>query len=112
MSELFEKKRQHLKKLTDEQLYEKFWELTDKITEPLIDLAKEHTSPSIERSVLLRMGFSSFQSDKIVNEVVKAGLLGKGAGNVILKLAKKENINYLKAGQLICDEKSSFSELF
>ena len=61
----FEKRREHLKNLTDEQLYERFWSLTEQIVKPMVDLAYKHTSPSIERSVLLRMGFSSLEAEAI-----------------------------------------------
>ena len=55
-----------------------------------MDLAKTHTSPSIERSVLLRMGIDSVSSSHgVVDRIHDAGLLGKGAGHVVLKLSQK-----------------------
>jgi len=90
-----------LKELSDKELKEKFWELTEEIVDPLIDLAETHTSPSIERSVLLRMGFNSIDAKVIVNQILEAELLSKGAGHVILKLAEKKGVNYKKAGELI-----------
>ncbi len=95
----FKTRREHLKDLTDEQLYERFWSLTEQIVDPLVELAKTHTSSSIERSVLLRMGFSSIESSQIVEEGLKAGLLGKGMGNVVLKYAKAKDMPYLEAGR-------------
>jgi D-ornithine 4,5-aminomutase subunit alpha len=95
----FEKRREHLKNLTDEQLYERFWSLTEEIVKPMIDLSYNHTSPAIERSVLLRMGFSSLEAQPIVDYGTKWNLLGKGMGNVILTYAKLKNIDYLKAGE-------------
>lgn len=95
----FELRRKHLADLSDEELYERFWALTEQIVDPLIDLAYNHTSSSIERSVLLRMGFSSIESDAIVTEGLKAGLLGKGMGNVVLKYADLKSISYLEAGR-------------
>jgi len=53
----FNSRREELKNLSDAELKSKFWDLADKIVVPLIDLAKKNTSPSIERSVLLRMWF-------------------------------------------------------
>ena len=73
----FEKRREHLKNLTDEQLYEKFWSLTEQIVKPMVDLSYNHTSPAIERSVLLRMGFSSLDAQPIVDYGTKWNLLGK-----------------------------------
>jgi D-ornithine 4,5-aminomutase subunit alpha len=94
----FQVRREHLKNLTDEQLYERFWSLTEQIVQPLTDLSKTHTSPGIERSVVLRMGFSSLQAQPIVDFGTKYSLLGKGIGNVIITYAKLKNIDYLKAG--------------
>jgi D-ornithine 4,5-aminomutase subunit alpha len=95
----FETRRQHLNDLTDEQLYERFWSLTEEIVKPLVDLSYTHTSPGIERSVLLRMGFSSLEAQPIVDYGTKWNLLGKGMGSVVLAYAKVKNIDYLRAGE-------------
>ena len=58
----FEKRRADLRKLSDEQLKSRFWELCTQVMDPIVDLARTHTSPSIERSVLLRMGVDSVSS--------------------------------------------------
>jgi len=97
----FQKRRNHLEKLSDEQLEKRFWEYADKVVKPLVDLAENHTSPSIERSVLLRMGFSSLEAGDIVRHCQKHGYLGKGAGNVVLKLAELKKIDYQQAGLLL-----------
>ena len=55
----FQARRQHLADLSDQELHQRFWDLLDQVVEPLAQLARTHTSPAIERSVLLRMGFSS-----------------------------------------------------
>jgi D-ornithine 4,5-aminomutase subunit alpha len=94
----FEQRREHLKNLTEEELYNRFWELTEEIVKPMVKLAETHTSPSIERSVLLRMGFSSIEAQNIVKEGMKWNLIGKGMGNVVLTYAKLKGIHYLKAG--------------
>jgi D-ornithine 4,5-aminomutase subunit alpha len=94
----FQVRREHLKNLTDEELYNRFWSLTEEIVRPLVDLAYTNTSPSVERSVLLRMGFSSIEAGNIVKEGIKWGLMGKGMGNVVLTYAKIKNISYLEAG--------------
>ncbi|HKL13842.1 MAG TPA: ornithine aminomutase subunit alpha [Halanaerobiales bacterium] len=107
----FEERRSHLKDLSDEELKERFWELSEKIVDPLIDLAKTHTSASIERSVLLRMGFNSVDAKAIVNQVVKADLLSKGAGHVVYKLAQKEDRPVKEVGLDIKDEKYEKEEL-
>ncbi len=95
----------HLKEMSDEKLRSYFWELVDKIIEPIIDEAKTHTSPSLERSILLRMGFSSMENKAIVNKMLERGLLGHGAGKIILQLAKEKNISVRDAGMgLMQDE--------
>ncbi len=76
--------RQHLADLSDAQLEARFWELSHKCVEPLVELAGTHTSPSIERSVLMRMGIDSLTCHAVVDECEKRGLLGHGAGHVVL----------------------------
>jgi D-ornithine 4,5-aminomutase subunit alpha len=95
----FEIRRKHLAHLTEDQLEKRFWELTGKIIDPLIEMARSHTSPSIERSVLLRMGFDSLTAKTIVDRCLERGLLGKGAGHVVLKYAIFKNISAKEAGE-------------
>lgn len=95
----YERRREHLKNLSNDELYERFWNLTEQIVKPLVDLAYNHTTPSVERSVLLRMGFSSIEAGNIVKEGIKWNLIGKGMGNVVLKYSKLRDISYLKAGE-------------
>jgi len=94
----FNERRKHLAHLSDEELEQRFWELAEKIVDPLIDLAYKNTSPSIERSVLLRMGFSSIEAKAIVDGAIDRGLLGKGAGHLVYKLAKEKNMDIREAG--------------
>ncbi len=89
--------------LSDEQLEQRFWELTGKIVDPLLTLGYENTSPAIERSVLLRMGFSSIEAKKLVDGCIERSLLGHGAGNVIYRLAKAENMQIRDAGLALCE---------
>ena len=91
-------RRKHLSKLTDEQLKEKFWQLADQTVSPLVDLAYKNTTPAIERSVLLRMGFSSLEAKDLVEKVINHGLISKGAGHVVYRLAKIKNIEIRDAG--------------
>jgi D-ornithine 4,5-aminomutase subunit alpha len=103
----FETRREHLKDLSDEELYNRFWDLTAQIVDPLIDLAKTHTSPGIEEAVVLRMGFSSLESKAIVNRCVEHNLLGKGAGHAVYKLAQQRNIPIKDAGLILGSEDSA-----
>ncbi|MDV3428994.1 MAG: ornithine aminomutase subunit alpha [Bacillota bacterium] len=95
----FKVRHEHLKNLSDEELKERFWSLTEEIVRPLVDLAYNNTSPSIERSVLLRMGFNSMEAEAIVSEGIKWNLIGKGMGNIVLQYAKLINIPYMEAGR-------------
>jgi len=91
-------RREHLKDLTEDQLEDRFWELTEKLMNPVVKLAETHTTPSIERSVLLRMGFSSLESTAIVQQVIDHGLMGKGAGHIVFKAAKAKSLEIREAG--------------
>ncbi|MGI6486689.1 MAG: ornithine aminomutase [Thermoanaerobacterales bacterium] len=97
----FKIRRSHLENLTEEELEKRFWYLTEKIIDPIIELARTHTSPSIERSVLLRMGFDSLTAKEIVNRCVANGLLGKGAGHIVLKFSLLKKISLKEAGEML-----------
>ena len=43
-------RRKHLENLTEEELKNKFWELADKIVEPMLEMGYKNTTPAIERS--------------------------------------------------------------
>ena len=99
----FASRRRHLRAMTDEELHAHFWGLVDKIVAPLIEEARTHTTPSIERSVLLRMGFSSIESKALVDEMGRKGLLGHGAGRLVLELAKARDMSVREAGSALLD---------
>ena len=83
----YQKERAHLEGLSDTELEARFWELAQQIVDPLVELARTHTSPSIERSVLMRMGIDSRTCMAVVSECETRGLLGHGAGQVVLHCA-------------------------
>ena len=58
----FTERRKTLTSLSDAELYKHFWSLTEQVVDPLLALGKNNTTPSIERSVLLRMGISSLEA--------------------------------------------------
>ena len=66
----FEVRRKHLENLSNEEIYNKFWSLLEETVDPLLELARTHTSPSVERSVLLSMGFSSIEAKPLVDMAV------------------------------------------
>jgi D-ornithine 4,5-aminomutase subunit alpha len=82
----------------DDELHAHFWSLVDRIVAPLIEEARTHTTPSIERSVLLRMGFSSIEATALVEQMGERHLLGHGAGRLVLELAKAKRITVREAG--------------
>lgn len=94
----YEVRREHLKNLTDDELKKKFWNLAEKVVEPMLELGYKNTTPAIERSILLRMGFSSLEVKPIVEGVIRKGLMGKGAGNVVWRLSKKLGVSVREAG--------------
>ena len=110
----FETRRQHLSAMTDAELKAYFWSLAEKTVTPLIELARTHTTPAIERSVLLRMGFSSLEAKAIVEKTIQHNLIAKGAGHIVYRLSTIKNISIRAAGSaLIGDQgwnevKSSF----
>jgi D-ornithine 4,5-aminomutase subunit alpha len=94
----FQTRREHLASLSDEELKSRFWALTEQLVDPLLALANENTTPAIERSVLLRMGFSSLEAKVIVDGCMEKSLLGHGAGNVVYRYAKYANLPIREAG--------------
>lgn len=101
----FEEKREHLKSLSDAELKARFWSLAEDVVSPMLDLAHTHTTPSVERSVLLRMGFSSIEVKDIVDRCIQKGLIAYGAGHVVYKLSKMKNIEVRDAGLLLIEGK-------
>jgi D-ornithine 4,5-aminomutase subunit alpha len=99
----FETRRERLRALSDEELHARFWRLAGEIVAPLLEEARTHTTPSIERSVLLRMGFSSVEAGELVARLAERGLLGQGAGRLVLELAQRRAIEVREAGLALLD---------
>ena len=66
----YQVRRQSVANLSDKELEQRFWQLAEQIVDPLLKLGYENTSPAIERSVLLRMGFSSIEAKAIADGCV------------------------------------------
>lgn len=94
----FKTRSKHLSNYTDEQLKSYFYELIDQLVDPLLDMAYTHTTPAIERSVLMRMGFSSTEAKAITNLIFEHDLLSHGAGHVVYRYAKDQNLSIRDAG--------------
>jgi D-ornithine 4,5-aminomutase subunit alpha len=94
----FAARREPLAGLSDAELHERFWSLVERIVAPLVEEARTHTTPSIERSVLLRMGFASAEAKALAERVGAAGLLGHGAGRLVLELARRRGVPVREAG--------------
>ncbi|MDN5343771.1 ornithine aminomutase subunit alpha [Oceanotoga sp. DSM 15011] len=101
----FEIRAKKLNNMSDEELDKYFWDLTEKVVDPMIEMAKKNTSQSIERSVLLRMGFNSMQATSLVSKIFEKNLLSKGAGHIIWRIAKEKGIDVIKAGRDMIDGK-------
>jgi D-ornithine 4,5-aminomutase subunit alpha len=94
----FLERRKHLADMSDERLKSYFYELLDQMIDPILDLAYTHTTPSIERSVLLRMGFSSIEAKALTDLILESNLIEHGAGHVVYQYAKKHNLGIREAG--------------
>lgn len=94
----FETRRAHLRAMSDDELKAYFWKLAQQVVDPLLEYGRTHTSPSVERSVLLRMGFSSLEAKPIVDFAISNNLIGHGAGNIVYRVAKSENLSIREAG--------------
>jgi len=86
--ENFSERRAALAHLSSDELRQRFWSAARGVVGPLVEMARTHTTPSIERSVLMRMGATSLEAQAIVERCLDAGLLGKGAGHVVLRVAQ------------------------
>jgi D-ornithine 4,5-aminomutase subunit alpha len=95
----FDHAHKHLAGLSDTELEARFWTLAKQVADPLVELARTHTSPSIERSVLMRMGLDSLTCQAIVSECEKRALLGHGAGQVVLVCMKTWGCDAPEAGR-------------
>ena len=71
----YQERRAHLANLSDAELEQRFWALAEQITEPLVD-------GCMERS-----------------------LIAHGAGNVVFRLAKAENMDVRAAGLALCEDR-------
>lgn len=108
----FQERQIELMKMSEEELKNRFWDLCNQMVEPIVTLAKTHTSPSIERSVLLRMGIDSITAHGVVDRIYEVGLLGKGAGHVVLKLSQKTGKNLRETAAAILENKEILQGLF
>jgi len=101
----FAERRKHIAGLSDQELYDRFWDLTAQVVDPLLELGRKNTTPSVERAVLLRMGISSLETQPIVEGCMERGLMGKGAGHVVYKFAKEKGISIKEAGAMLAGGK-------
>ena len=99
----FQERRKHLADLSDEELKARFWELVGKAVDPLLEISRTHTSPSIERSILLRMGFSSIEAKPLVEMAIDRDLIGKGVGHLVYRAARNNGLSIREAGLKLLD---------
>jgi len=72
--------------------------IANKLANDVTSVAKTHTTPSIERSVLIRMGFSSLEAKPLVEMAIDHGLIGKGSGHVVYVVSKEKGMSIREAG--------------
>lgn len=108
----FETLRAELATMDDDALKDRFWQLCQEVMTPVVELGKIHTTPSIERSVLLRMGIDSVTTHAVVENLNVAGILGKGAGHAVLRLSQRDGIDLRAAANRIATDPSCIEGLF
>jgi D-ornithine 4,5-aminomutase subunit alpha len=99
----YEKRSIHLKPYSDEELKAYFYRLIDQLVDPLLSMAYENTTPAIERSVLMRMGFSSIEAKSITDLIFEQDLLAYGAGHIVYIYAKEKQLSIREAGLQLLD---------
>jgi D-ornithine 4,5-aminomutase subunit alpha len=97
----FGARRAHLAGLSDAELVARFWSLVERIVSPLVEEARTHTTPALERSVLLRMGFTSAEAQALVTGIARRGRLGDGAGRLVLELARRRGVSVRDVGDAL-----------
>ncbi len=100
----FNERRSSLINLTDEELHNRFWQLSQQLVDPMIELARQHTTPSIERSVLLRMGASSIEASSIVGYAIANGVIGSGVGHCLIKVMNYYRLSLRETIEKCADE--------
>lgn len=110
----FKTRRAHLDSYDDDALRAYFNELTDKLLDPVMKVAHDYTTPAIERSVLMRMGFSSAEAKTLTDRFLEHDLLSHGAGHVVYRYAKEHGIGLRQAGEklLESDALAEIKEVF
>ena len=101
----FATRREPLRSMTDDELHAHFWKLANQIVAPLVAQARTHTTPAIERSVLLRMGFSGDEARRLVERMGERALLGHGAGRIVFELAKAKEMPVREAGCALLEDR-------
>lgn len=105
------RRREALAALSDAQLEERFWQLCHRLVQPMVELARTHTSPSIERAVLLRMGIDSLTAAGVVAKIGEKGMLGRGAGHILLEAASTYMCSLQEAAKRIVEDPRHLDKL-
>jgi D-ornithine 4,5-aminomutase subunit alpha len=110
----FKTRRAHLDSLDEQALRSYFNELTDRLLDPVMKLAHDYTTPAIERSVLMRMGFSSAEAKRLTDRFFEHDLLAHGAGHIVYRYAKDHAISLREAGEKLLenDALAAIKEVF
>lgn len=106
-----EKLRSGLADLDDEAFKVRFRGLYHQVVELVVELVCVHIMPSIERLVLLRMGIDSATMYTVVENVLNAGLLGKGAEYVVSHLSGRDGIDIWVIVATVADDPATMAGL-
>jgi D-ornithine 4,5-aminomutase subunit beta len=90
-----------LSKLPLAELRDRFFTLATDVVTPLRRLAASHTTPSIERSVLLRMGFDSLEAETLVTHAADKGWLADGVAGVLRRYACERGVDMYRAYRML-----------
>jgi D-ornithine 4,5-aminomutase subunit alpha len=107
----FKERREHLDAYNDKELKAYFFELTDQLVDPLLELAYQYTTPAIERSVLMRMGFSSIEAKTITDRLFELELLAHGAGHIVYLYSKMKKLSIRDAGLTLLEDQNLSKEM-
>lgn len=99
--DVYTSRRRALASVSGEEPQETFWKLSGEAVDTMVEEARTHTTPSIERAVLLHMGFDSSESARLVEWMEELNLLGQGAAQLIQALAKQKKLTMREAGMAL-----------
>ena len=97
--------------LADEHIHKEFWKSGQSSDDSLSDFAHTCTSPHVECSSLVAMGFSDDEAQAIIKGAIKYRIICKGCSHVVLELRRARGIGLREAGLLLAaGDESAWTE--